>query len=88
VKLLWTAEAWEDYLFWQASDRGTTDKISTLLKDIRRTPFKGLGKPEPLRGVLAGWWSRRITAEHRLVYRIAGTGADQRVEIAACRYHH
>jgi toxin YoeB len=47
-----------------------------------------LGKPEPLRGVLAGWWSRRITAEHRLVYRIAGTGADQRVEIAACRYHH
>jgi toxin YoeB len=88
VKLLWTAEAWVDYLFWQASDRGTTDQINTLLKDIRRTPFKGLGKPEPLRGVLAGWWSRRITAEHRLVYRIAGTGADQRVEIAACRYHH
>jgi len=88
VKLLWTVEAWEDYLFWQARDRGTTDKINTLLKDIRRTPFKGLGKPEPLRGVLAGWWSRRITAEHRLVYRIVGTGAEQRVEIAACRYHY
>jgi toxin YoeB len=88
VKLLWTAEAWEDYLHWQANDPTIMAKINDLLRDVRRSPFKGLGKPEPLRGVLSGWWSRRITGEHRLVYRVAGTGADQRVELAACRYHY
>lgn len=88
MKLLWTAEAWEDDLFWQAGDRAIADKINDLIKDARRSPFTGLGKPEPLRGVLKGWWSRRITGEHRMVYRVVGTGADQRIEIAACRYHY
>jgi len=88
VKLLWTAAAWEDYLFWQTNDPGALEKVNGLLKDIRRSPFRGLGKPEPLRGVLAGWWSRRITGEHRLVYRVAGAGTDQRIEIVACRYHY
>jgi toxin YoeB len=63
-------------------------KINELIRDVRRSPFKGLGKPEPLKGELAGWWSRRITREHRLVYRAAGTGEDQRIEIASCRLHY
>jgi toxin YoeB len=88
MKLLWVAEAWEDYLHWQAADTEVLAKINTLLKDIRCEPFKGLGKPEPLRGNLAGWWSRRITGAHRLVYRVEGKSADRRVEILQCRYHY
>jgi toxin YoeB len=59
-----------------------------VLKDVRRSPFQGLGKPEPLKGNLAGWWSRRISGEHRLVYRVVGAGEAQRVEIVQCRYHY
>ena len=88
MKLLWSREAWEDYLYWQASDRAILDKINALLWDIRRTPFKGLGKPEPLRGNLSGWRSRRITGDHRLVYRVEGKGAERWVEIVQCRYHY
>jgi toxin YoeB len=88
MKLLWAAHAWEDYLFWQATDRAVLDKLSALIDDVRRHPFQGLGKPEALRGDLAGWWSRRITGEHRLVYRATGTGDDRRIEIAGCRYHY
>ena len=88
MRLLWSPEAWEDYLYWQASDKAVLDKINALLGDIRRTPFKGLGKPEPLRGNLSGWWSRRITGDHRLVYRVEGKGNERRVEIVQCRYHY
>ncbi len=88
MRLLWSPEAWEDYLYWQTSDKAVLDKINALLGDIRRTPFKGLGKPEPLRGNLSGWWSRRITGDHRLVYRVEGKGAERRVEIVQCRYHY
>lgn len=88
MRLLWSPEAWEDYLYWQASDKAVLDKINALLGDIRPTPFKGLGKPEPLRGNLSGWWSRRITGDHRLVYRVEGKGAERRVEIVQCRYHY
>ncbi len=88
MKLLWTVEAWEDYVHWQADDPAIAAKINTLLKDVRRSPFQGLGKPEPLKGNLAGWWSRRISGEHRLVYRVAGAGEGQRIEIAQCRYHY
>jgi toxin YoeB len=64
-------------------------RVNLLIEDARRNLFKGLGKPEPLKGILAGWWSRRISGDHRLVYRIEGNaGVDQRIEIAACRYHH
>jgi toxin YoeB len=84
-----TAIGWEDYQHWAAQDAAMLRKVNDLIKDIRRTPFRGLGKPEPLKAGLSGWWSRRISGEHRLVYRIAGTaGGDQRVEIAACRYHY
>ena len=86
MKLLWTAEAWEDYVSWQAEEPGNARKINRLLSDVRRRPFAGLGKPEPLRGNLAGWWSRRIMAEHRLVYRVAGEA--QWIEIVQCRYHY
>jgi toxin YoeB len=88
MKILWTALAWEDYLHWQSSDPKVLKAINDLIRDIRRDPFKGLGKPEPLKHALQGWWSRRITGEHRLVYRVTGKGEAQQIEIAACRYHY
>jgi len=89
VKAHFTEDGWADYQHWVAADRDTLDRLKQLIEDVRRNLFKGLGKPEPLKGDLSGWWSRRITGGHRLVYRIAGkAGMDQRVEIAACRYHY
>ena len=88
MKLLWTDDAWEDYLYWQETDRDVLRRINDLLKDARRSAFKGIGKPEPLKGNLAGWWSRRITGDHRLVYRASGKGDAQQLEIASCRYHY
>jgi toxin YoeB len=64
------------------------ERINGLIKDARRSPFRGLGKPEPLRNEMSGWWSRRITHEHRLVYRVTGSGDAQALEIAACRFHY
>ncbi|MFD2233819.1 Txe/YoeB family addiction module toxin [Phaeospirillum tilakii] len=88
MKLVWAEPAWEDYLSWQAEDPEMVRKINELIKNARRDPFRGLGKPEPLKGALKGWWSRRITGEHRLVYRVSGTGETQALEIAQCRYHY
>jgi toxin YoeB len=88
MKLLWSGAAWEDYPYWQATDPKVLRSINDLIRDINRDPFKGLGKPEPLKHALQGWWSRRITGEHRLVYRMSGKGHDQQIEIAACRYHY
>ena len=73
MKLVWADGAWDDYLHWQQADPAVLRRIDALIADARRQPFTGLGKPEPLKGNLKGWWSRRITAEHRLVYRLAGT---------------
>ena len=84
MKLTWSTEAWEDYLYWQDTDKKTVKKINELIKDASRTPFEGKGKPEPLKHNLAGFWSRRITAEHRLVYAIS----DDALLIASCRYHY
>lgn len=84
MKLTWSAEAWEDYLYWQDTDKKTVKKINDLIKDASRTPFEGKGKPEPLKHNLAGFWSRRITAEHRLVYAVS----DDALLIASCRYHY
>jgi toxin YoeB len=86
MRLLWSDEAWEDYVYWQQSDPKVLQAINDLVRDIRRDPFKGLGKPEPLKHSLAGWWSRRITREHRLVYRVSGRDAEL-LEIIQCRYH-
>ena len=88
MKLLWTEEAWADYLFWQDTDRDMLRRVNELIKDARRDPFRGLGKPEPLKGSLSGWWSRRITGEHRLVYRVVGRDENRQIEITSCRYHY
>jgi toxin YoeB len=88
VKLVFSEQAWEDYLPWQAGDQTTLDRVNALIKECQRTPFKGTGKPEPLKGDLKGWWSRRVTLEDRLVYRVAGSGDEQRLEVAQCRYHY
>ncbi len=84
MRLIFSEQAWEDYLYWQAQDRKLLERINSLIKECSRTPFKGTGKPEPLRGSLSGWWARRITQEHRLVYRPSEDG----LLIAQCRYHY
>jgi len=82
--LVFTENAWEDYLYWQKVDKKEVKKINTLIKDIKREPFHGIGKPEPLKYDLAGYWSRRIDQEHRLVYKIIG----EELQIFTCRYHY
>lgn len=84
MKLTWSEEAWEDYLYWQDTDKKIVRKINELIKDASRTPFGGKGKPEPLKYNLAGFWSRRITSEHRLIYAVS----DDTLLIASCRYHY
>lgn len=84
MKLIFHAQAWEDYVHWQQTNRKTLERLNLLIKECTRTPFAGVGKPEPLRGALAGWWSRRLTKEHRLVYRASDDG----LLIAQCRYHY
>ena len=88
MKLTFSSQTWDDFTYWIEHDRKTLAKLLALIRDCQRTPFSGLGKPEPLRGELKGFWSRRITQEHRLVYRLTGTAGDQQLEIAACRYHY
>ena len=84
----WTANAAADYRWFRRRDARTADRIERLIGDVKEHPFAGIGKPEPLRGTLSGWWSRRITGEQRLVYRIAGVGARRELHIAQCRYHY
>ncbi len=88
MKLVFSEQAWADYLHWQGHDATTLERLNALIKECQRMPFKGTGKPEPLKGDLKGWWSRRVTLEDRLVYRVAGSGDDQRLEVAQCRYHY
>lgn len=88
MKLVFSEQAWEDYLHWRASDQTTLDRVNALIKECQRTPFKGTGKPEALKGDLKGWCSRRVTLKDRLVYRVAGSGDEQRLEVAQCRYHY
>lgn len=78
------AQAWEDYLYWQQTDKKTLKRLNNIIKDIQRSPFDGIGKPEPLKHLLSGCWSRRITAEHRIVYMVQ----DGQVIILQCRYHY
>jgi toxin YoeB len=84
-----TAHAWEEYQYWVDNDQEMVLKIRELLRAIRQDPFKGLGKPEPLKNDLKGFWSRRINHEHRLVYTVTGTrGIDQKCSIIQCRFHY
>ena len=84
----WTSAAAEDYRWFRSRDPKVADRIDRLIADVKRRPFGGIGKPEPLRGILAGWWSRRITGEHRLVYRVTGKGTGRELHLAQCRYHY
>jgi toxin YoeB len=84
VKLIFAEEAWEDYLYWQKQDKRMGERINNLIKETKRDPFAGLGKPEALKHALSGFWSRRITDEHRMVYRVEG-GA---LLIAQLRFHY
>lgn len=80
--------AWDDYVAWQTEDPKVLERINLLIEECRRDPFRGTGKPEPLRQNLTGWWSRRITGAHRLVYRVRGAGDAQALEVLSCRYHY
>lgn len=85
MKLIFSEQSWSDYLYyWQQIDKKIIKRINELIKDIKRTPFSGIGKPEPLKHNLTEFWSRRITDEHRLIYRVT----DSAIEIASCRYHY
>ena len=84
MKIIFLSTGWEDYLYWQNTDKSILKKVNALIKEVERMPFEGSGKPEPLRHNLAGWWSRRINLEHRLVYKIE----NEAIVILQCRYHY
>lgn len=84
MKIVFVDESWEDYLYWQKTDKFKLKKINELIKDIVRNPFDGLGKPEALKHKYAGFWSRRIDHEHRLIYRVV----EDEIQIAKCRFHY
>ncbi len=89
MRVFLTEGGWDDHQHWVRTDQDMLRKVNALIEDARRRMFTGLGKPEPLKGDLSGWWSRRIAGDHRLVYRIRGArGGDQRIEIAQCRFHY
>lgn len=88
MKIVFSAHGWHDYLHWVEADPRILKRLNALIEECCRSPFRGTGKPEPLRGDLQGWWSRRLTHEDRLVYRVAGKGDDQCLEIAQCRMHY
>jgi toxin YoeB len=88
MRVMFSQDAFAQYADWQRSDPNISARLNALIVATMRTPFSGIGKPEPLRGELQGFWSRRITQEHRLVYRVSGSGAAQTLEIAACRFHY
>ncbi|MEX0997246.1 MAG: Txe/YoeB family addiction module toxin [Flavobacteriaceae bacterium] len=84
MRLIWSSTSWEEYLYWQKVDKKIVKRINELIKSSMRTPFEGIGKPEALKGDLQGYWSRRITTEHRLVYKYK----ENELLIASCRYHY
>jgi toxin YoeB len=84
MKLIFSANAWDDYLYWQKTDKKVLKRINQLISDIQRSPFEGIGKPEPLKHALSGYWSRRIDSEHRIVYRTD----DDALFVAQLRYHY
>ena len=83
-QLAWTDEAWNDYIYWQGQDKKTLKRINKLINDTKRSPFEGIGKPEPLKENLSGFWSRRIDETHRLVYAVS----DAYLAVISCRYHY
>ncbi|MDP2990320.1 MAG: Txe/YoeB family addiction module toxin [Kiritimatiellota bacterium] len=84
MKVVFSSQGWNDYLHWQTNDKQILKRINELIKDVQRSPYQGIGKPEPLKHALSGFWSRRINEEHRLVYRVEGAS----ILIAQARYHY
>ena len=84
MRLLWHENAWEEYLWWQTQDKKTLRRINLLIMDMQRSPYEGIGKPEPLTGGLSGWWSRRIDDTNRIVYKVK----DGAIIIASCKSHY
>ena len=84
MKIIFSDESWDDYLYWQKNDKKLLKRINQLIKDVKRNPFDGIGKPEPLKYELQGCWSRRINDEHRLVYE----ASDNELRIVSCRFHY
>ena len=84
MKLIFSEHAWEDYLFWQQTDKAMLKRVNRMIEETMRTPFEGIGKPEPLRHGFAGYWSRRISDEHRMIYKVEG----DLLHIAQLRYHY
>ncbi|MEY5012272.1 MAG: hypothetical protein RLZZ253_3411 [Verrucomicrobiota bacterium] len=84
MRLSWLPNGWKDYLYWQEKDRKILQRVNDVISDTLRSPFSGIGKPEPLKKNLEGWWSRRITQEHRLIYRVDGDS----LLILQCRFHY
>lgn len=84
VILSWSEDAWSDYLYWQKTDKRNLKRVNEIIKDIQRAPFEGIGKPEPLKHNWSGYWSRRINAEHRIVYKVE----EDNILIAQCRFHY
>jgi toxin YoeB len=84
MKIIFLSTGWEDYLYWQSTDKSILKKVNSIIKEIERTPFEGTGKPEPLKHNLAGWWSRRINLEHRLIYKVE----NEAIVVLQCRYHY
>lgn len=84
MKYVFVDESWEDYLHWQKNDKKILARINNLIKDISRNPYEGIGKPEPLKHKYHGYWSRRITKEHRLIYQVV----EDEIHIAKCRFHY
>lgn len=88
MKVVFDREAWQQYLHWQQSNSAVLAKLNGFIEDCSRTPFRGLGRPEPLKNDLKGWWSRRLTQEDRLIYRVTGTPPNQILEIIQGRFHY
>lgn len=84
MKIIWFEKAWKDYVYWQTEDKKTLKRINQIIKDIERNPFEGIAKPEPLKGELSGFWSRRIDSSNRFVYRVK----DNYVEVLSCKNHY
>ena len=84
MNLIFSSKAWDEYLYWQKTDKKILNRINTIIKDIQRSPFEGIGKPEPLKHNLSGYWSRRINDEHRLIYKVEKDA----IKIAQLKYHY
>lgn len=84
MRLIWLPNGWKDYVYWQENDRKILQRVKELIRDALRHPFSGIGKPESLKNSLNGWWSRRMTQEHRLIYRVEG----ESLLIMQCRFHY